>query len=103
MSNLIPEVRVNKNGVPVKKYVKADTGSSNGKVLPAPALSFQTEEERPVTAEDIRDLLRSTETQYSVIALTLIACQSSLPRLSKRQPRSSRNGLTSPLKDSQPY
>jgi hypothetical protein len=70
MSNLIPEVRVNKNGVPVKKYVKADTGSSNGKVLPAPALSFQTEEERPVTAEDIRDLLRSTETQYSVIALT---------------------------------
>lgn len=70
MSNLIPEVRVNKNGVPVKKYVKAEAGASNGKSLPAPALSFQAEEERPVTAEDIKDLLQGTETPYSVVALT---------------------------------
>lgn len=70
MSNLIPEVRVNKNGVPVTKHVKADTGASNAKSLPAPALSFQIEEDKPVTVEDIVDLLQGTETTYSVIALT---------------------------------
>jgi hypothetical protein len=67
MSNLIPEVRVNKNGVPVKKYVKADTGTVTAKSLPAPALSFQPEEDKPVTVEDIVDLLNEN---YSVIALT---------------------------------
>lgn len=39
MSNLIPEKRVNKNGVAVTKHVRPATTSSSKTALPAPALS----------------------------------------------------------------
>lgn len=42
MSNLVPEVRLNKNGVPVTKHVKPDTGSAQRIVtIPVPQVTVQ--------------------------------------------------------------
>lgn len=49
MSNLMPEVHVNKNGVPVKKYVRAD-GPGTKKAASMPA---------PVTVDDTAPLRKS--------------------------------------------
>lgn len=43
MSNLIPEVRVNKNGVPVTKHVLPPDAAKNAKKLPAPAVAATPE------------------------------------------------------------
>jgi hypothetical protein len=44
MSNLIPEVRVNKNGVPVTKHVLPPEAGKSTKSLPAPAVGSAAEE-----------------------------------------------------------
>lgn len=46
MSNLIPEVRVNKNGVPVKKYVRADRSASKAGSLPSPSATVPSKDMR---------------------------------------------------------
>lgn len=51
MSNLMPEIRTNKNGVPVKKYVRADPKSaSSASSLPAP-LSSPASKHQPSAAQ----------------------------------------------------
>lgn len=57
MNNLIPEVRVNKNGVPVTKHVRPDTGKGTGSTLP-PLVKFTEPKKKAATVEDIVDLLR---------------------------------------------
>jgi hypothetical protein len=46
MSNLIPEVRVNKNGVPVKKYVRAAATPSRASQLPSPSTGILSKDTR---------------------------------------------------------
>lgn len=64
MSHLIPEVRVNKNGVPVTKYVRPDSGTPAGPELPVPALKAAPAAE--VTAEEVADLFNDMETAMIV-------------------------------------
>jgi hypothetical protein len=42
MSNLIPEVRVNKNGVPVTKHVRPANAGGKGKSVPAPKVKTKS-------------------------------------------------------------
>lgn len=59
MSNLIPEVRVNKNGVPVTKHVLPPDASKSTKPLPAPATATVPEGQYqplpPLKGKDLKD------------------------------------------------
>jgi len=56
MSNLVPEKRVNKNGVAVTKHVRASAVPVSTAPLPAPSLSTGTPTTAP-TARDLRERL----------------------------------------------
>lgn len=56
MTNLTPELRPDKNGKLVTRHVRADSGPSLGKQLPAPSLSAVTAIQESVTPQEIADL-----------------------------------------------
>jgi hypothetical protein len=66
MSNLMPEVHVNKNGVPVKKYVRADPKSGSGAAskLPMPSAGFGNT--RTTTPRLGIELSRTTAAGFSI-------------------------------------
>lgn len=62
MSNLTPDIRINKNGVPVKKYVRTDPKTGSDAVAKLPIPSSGTNTPRPATPLLLEEFKRTVLT-----------------------------------------